>query len=497
MKNIMSLKNTMTWILITIITLNACQKKEVVTVLSGKLPDYKNETLKLIPIDEYFPSLEPTNKELLITKTDSLGNFEFRSNKIKSGFYQVVQRNYQCLNYDIYLEKGDSLYIEQEWKTQTFNISGKGAEKLQHLVLDNKFFPKDSKYYDTIRSKGFKTELLFKSFIDSVFDRRITALISYETVSPQLKTHFVNGIYAEKASTLLQHLEGRNDTMMGEFSFYYPNTAYYSFLDDIKFDETFCQNSEAKSLAKHYLTNKAKYAFKNKEEEAWWKENFSWKLNYVTNQPQSVWNDLLTMSIISKYSLGMSNDDFFQNINAFDEKIQTIFKNKSNIKLYQQNSVAFLNLAPGKLAPDFALPDSSGNILKLSDYKGKVVYIDFWGTWCSPCIQEIPDALKLQEDYKDKPVVFLYVALEYDEKNIVRWRNFIDGKNKRFMGRPFTGIHVVAEKQFGNKEIEPYKINYVPTHILIDHKGKIAQARASGAASISKEIDKLLSKMNN
>ena len=68
-----------------------------------------------------------------------------------------------------------------------------------------------------------------------------------------------------------------------------------------------------------------------------------------------------------------------------------------------------------------------------------------------PCIQEIPDALELQKKYADKPIVFLYVALEYDEENIAEWKNFIAGKNERFGNfldnKPFPGIHVVAEKQ--------------------------------------------------
>jgi thiol-disulfide isomerase/thioredoxin len=497
MNKIMSNANNPKWILITLILLSACQNKETVTILSGQLTDYKNETLTLIPVAAYFPGLEPANKELLTTQTDSLGNFIFRSDKIEPGFYQVIQRNFHRLNYDIYLEKGDSIYIDQAWEAQTFNISGKGAEKLQHLVHDNKYFHKDSKYYDTIRSKGFKTELLFKAFIDTLFNKRITEINANKDVSAQLKVHFINGVYADKASTLLQHLESRNYTMNEEFSFYYPDTTYYSFLKDIAFDDAFCQNSESKSLAQHFLANKARYAFKNSGDEKWWRENFSWRLNYVSNQPQSTWNDLLTMSLIGQYSFGMSNDDFFQNISAFDEKTKTIFKHESDQQLFQHNSVAFLNLAPGKPAPDFALPDSGGNIMKLSDYKGKIVYVDIWGTWCGPCIQEIPGALKLQDEYKNKPVVFLYVALEYDKNDIAGWRNFIAGKNKRFLDEPFTGIHVVAEKQFGNEEIAPYKINYAPTHILIDHKGNIVQARAGGVDKISKEIDRLLEIMDN
>lgn len=54
------------------------------------------------------------------------------------------------------------------WETQLFNISGKGAEKLQYLIRDHKRLIKDKEYYDSIESANFKTELLFKSFVENV-----------------------------------------------------------------------------------------------------------------------------------------------------------------------------------------------------------------------------------------------------------------------------------------------------------------------------------------
>jgi thiol-disulfide isomerase/thioredoxin len=124
------------------------------------------------------------------------------------------------------------------------------------------------------------------------------------------------------------------------------------------------------------------------------------------------------------------------------------------------------------------------------------VYIDFWGTWCYPCIQEIPDALKLQEKYKGQPVTFLYVALEYDNEDIAGWREFIAGENKEFgkllKGKPFPGVHLVAEKQFRNESINAYKLSFAPTHVLIDQNGRIVKVRAKGPKEIHEEIDELL-----
>jgi len=56
-------------------------------------------------------------------------------------------------------------------------------------------------------------------------------------------------------------------------------------------------------------------------------------------------------------------------------------------------------------APDFTLTDMEGNKVSLSDYKGKIILLDFWATWCGPCKMEIPSFIKLQNDYKDDVVV--------------------------------------------------------------------------------------------
>ena len=88
------------------------------------------------------------------------------------------------------------------------------------------------------------------------------------------------------------------------------------------------------------------------------------------------------------------------------------------------------------------------------------------------------------------------MALEYDEEDIQRWRKFIAGKDERFGEfldhKPFPGVHVVADKQFNNVKLEPYKLTYAPTHALIDHKGNIVSARATRSNAIAPVIDSLL-----
>ena len=69
-------------------------------------------------------------------------------------------------------------------------------------------------------------------------------------------------------------------------------------------------------------------------------------------------------------------------------------------------------------APDFTLTDLEGNKVSLSDFKGKVIIVDFWATWCGPCKMEIPSFIKLQDDYQDD-VVVLGVSLDQGGPGVV------------------------------------------------------------------------------
>ncbi len=494
------MKNKLISTIAILIMLGACQEKneELQTILSGILPDLKNETIILVPVEEYFPGLE--NKDTYQTvKTDSLGRYKFIFTTSISNFYQITNNNFLQLKADIYLEPGDSLFIEQSsWSEPTFfiKISGKGSEKLKHLENDNSIFVKDKSFYDKTMSDYFSTEVDFKRFIDSIHFIRVNALASIKDIPDVVRKHLLNTLNAERAELLLEHLERRNYYIKEEFDYFYPDENYFHFLDSIDFYNDFPNTSAAKSFTSDYLNYQARQAFKTKTEEEWWEENLRWKFGFISDQPISLWTDILALTTIKDYSFGLMYDDFFTELRLFENNINNLFSSETNRRLFEVNIMPFKNLALGSPAPDFELPDSSGVVHRLSDFKGKIVYIDFWGTWCYPCIQEIPDALILQEKYKNEPVIFLYVALEYDSEDINNWKEFIAGKNKRFgkllNNKPFPGVHLVAEKQFRNESISAYKLNFAPTHVLIDQNGNIVKARAKSSTDIHEEMDELL-----
>jgi peroxiredoxin len=79
---------------------------------------------------------------------------------------------------------------------------------------------------------------------------------------------------------------------------------------------------------------------------------------------------------------------------------------------WSEASAAGTCAANPKRAPEFTLKDVDGKDVKLSDYKGRVVLLNFWATWCGPCKYEIPMFVQLQQQYKDQGLVFLGISVD-------------------------------------------------------------------------------------
>ena len=90
----------------------------------------------------------------------------------------------------------------------------------------------------------------------------------------------------------------------------------------------------------------------------------------------------------------------------------------STVKVDNSNLSGKNNTSNENLAPNFTLLDTDGNNISLSDYRGKVVIINFWTTWCGPCRYEIPDLVQLYEEY-NKDLIVLGISLDYDGPSVV------------------------------------------------------------------------------
>ena len=140
----------------------------------------------------------------------------------------------------------------------------------------------------------------------------------------------------------------------------------------------------------------------------------------------------------------------------------------------------------GELAPDINLPGPDGKTRKLSDYKGNIVLLDFWASWCGPCRRENPKVVKTYDKYKDKGFTVFSVSLDgLDERTKQRFAasGQVDSQIKRSKDRWVAAIqkdnlkwdgHVSDLKKWDSKAAAMYGIRSIPQTYLIDREGKIA-----------------------
>ena len=138
---------------------------------------------------------------------------------------------------------------------------------------------------------------------------------------------------------------------------------------------------------------------------------------------------------------------------------EVLGKTASRVKSYLG---AIENLQIGNQAPDFEAVDLNGKTIKLSDFKDKVILLDFWATWCGPCVKEIPNMKALKDKYADQ-LAIISISLDKKEEKL---RSFIKAKN-------LDWTHVYAPEGRQNSLVKTYCGFGLPTYYIIDQNGKI------------------------
>ena len=144
----------------------------------------------------------------------------------------------------------------------------------------------------------------------------------------------------------------------------------------------------------------------------------------------------------------------FQEINPYPEYNEAVLVTLA----------AALKLQPGQPAPEFTLDGLDGQPVSLSQFKGQVVLLDFWASWCVPCINDLPYLRQVKKKTADWSVVFLNISLDADE---AAWREAIDKHE-------IKGVHVRADGW--RAEVNKiYQVRGIPSYYLVDSQGLIVE----------------------
>lgn len=144
------------------------------------------------------------------------------------------------------------------------------------------------------------------------------------------------------------------------------------------------------------------------------------------------------------------------------------------------SSVAKTQVKYGDMAPEIALPSASGDTIRLSSLKGKVVLLDFWASWCRPCRASNKELVKMYSKYKDKGFEIFGVSLDDD---LGDWKEAMK-KDK------INWLQVNDPGRFDSKVAQRWDIYAIPTSYLIDKTGKLIAMDLIG-----KDLEKALKEL--
>lgn len=436
---------------ICILCLGCCNTEKKVVTISGLCKDSRVEIAKL-----------KTNDSIYIDTLDK-GKFVFEVNDLKNNFLELRLGK----RIPLFAETNDSLVIEVN-EVGEIHFSGKGFEESKYLekkrILMKDLGIDDPRKIDiALYSSDSK---IFLNKIDSLKQIRINHLDDFRRMNTKVSETFWDIEYQ-----LINYFW--LNQQFGYPEFYEMLTKnkpelpadYYKFIDKIETNNIELSAFNIyKSVLRSFLNYKAK-DFKDKYTVA--------KKIFTVNE---IFNDIVFREINSYI-----NYNGIDGIDAEYKEFINRLKDGKRKEYLMSKYNSWSGLAKGIKAPDFELKDKKGNTVRLSDFKGKLVYIDCWSSSCGPCIKELPALKKLSEDLKDDNIVFVSISSDKDKK---RWLSTV----KRF---DLHTTNLCAEGA-RHKFFKDYNIKALPRYILVDSNGVIIDVTADCPSKVKELLKQLL-----
>ncbi len=441
------------------ILLFGCSSNTQKIEVSGQLKQYPNHYISLYQVSDGELQLVD------VQNVEAKNLFHFVLPEGKSGFYYLgVDDREKTIFSEIYLRKGDkaNLVIEQQklleeslpepdfanwqnrWKEifennrEVFFRNGRNPEKVQSIIekMDADYL----NYINSIQSTDKEFNKMMK----------LKARVEYERYCLQ----FFSMASKEAAQIILQQAPFKRLVR-----------------ESFESAELLLVNKGGQILETY-----PSFLMRAKNQRP--DDYFQFSIQLFKND--SLKGQLLKNHIISRKKSGK---DYERLMNQYGKYLVTD-RQKSEMEAYKKEIMKF---ATGTPAIDFSYPDATGKIHALSDYKGKVVLVDVWATWCAPCKAEIPHLEKLIEHYQKNPdVAFIGVSID-KQKDKSKWKAFVKEHGLK-------GVQLIADQGFKSKIIEDYEITGVPRFMLFDKEGKIVSVNSARPSSplLKQMIDELL-----
>ena len=381
---------------------------------------------------------------------------------LKAPAYYNISRN------TLYLSPGDDLDIKITQKNTEAEFSGKGAEA--NLYLKNRLFPHAGSYLHggvNMKENFAQTH----RFIDSMAMARREQLNNLQKVSKEFKKMENARISADVLNsysyypTYANIYAQVNKAPEVAIRKHQVDSFYTSLASEMRPLVEELNHSTVLDVA---VVRSVLGSLMNDRQLKGWSEGMEFVPEVKDLLMASKWIDRLNGHVDVSVINGAT--DFAQTIGNEEYAQEILLKVKNAGKLL-----------PGQPAIDFSLSDIEGNNYSLSDFKGKVLYLDFWATWCGPCTKESPYFESLAKKFIDKDVLFLPISMDNSKKT---WSKYLKSHSKELV--QYHSIDPILKNE--------WCIKGIPRFVLIDKNFNIVNAYAERPSdtAICEKIQDLL-----
>ncbi len=412
---------------------------------------------------------------------DKNGRFYLKTFKIKSPQRINIRQNNIAIN-NIFVAPGYNLLITANAKNfqsllKTTKIKGIGAEvNAYKLIYDSVFIPRNETAYshwfefndEKLLAFAKANRKLSDSILNVAFNKKpvhdpyfsyFRKMVEFDNMFMELYflvAHVNSNNYGYDRSVafvknnfdnnILKHI-GKDDYLMSpDYKTWVIGNEYLSYLVNLDY----LKDSTLRGH-KNYKLEKADKAYTGKVRD------------YVLYR-------LITGHVTFAKSLddlNTSKNDYKPYVSAISDPLYR----KSINKLFGEKEAEIMKTSAGKPAPAFTLQNNNGKVYSLSDFKGKVVYLDLWASWCGPCRAETPSLKALYSKYKnDDRIAFISIAVNDGRSN---WQKALDEDNPNW-------IQLIDNDGIVSRS---YVATLIPQFVIIDKMGNIANFNAPAPSS--------------
>jgi thiol-disulfide isomerase/thioredoxin len=459
------------------------------TTISGTVENAQGDTLTLV-YDPLLLGIKPIKQQHIFTADKS---FKFEVNIEKKSIIELRLQKQQII---LFVGKGEKLDLTFDGKDVHKALTIKGNCEIENDFLE--------KFYQKFKT-NFSSQIMFAKIAEKpidvlemdLFDAKKAQSDFYKTFpeqakfSEEFKKYIENQIRWNYWYYILAYPVVRGNANTGQTQVISLPSPILEGLDDKKIqDETAMISSAYRNFLIYYVTyfnskehSFTKYTDMNKAMED--KHRFA-REHLPSKAYQYYLAYLLENQCLVCLPSTVRNTFAALNITSNSEKYAAMVKEKCGELMAKKDEEFIKKKEDGKKG--FKALTLKGDTLSLADLKGKVVYLDFWASWCGPCRKEFPYSKELHDkltEKQKKQVVFLYISIDEVEGN---WRKgMIDLKLENG-----TNVHSIGG--WSSPAAKFFKLESIPRYMLMNKKGEIVDkdAKRPSDSQIMNDILKLL-----